>query len=46
MDRVSARQPSIHRIWPLMAIGFGFGLSAVWICFLGYELVKIVEAAI
>lgn len=36
----------IHRIWPVAVIGFAFGLTAAWIWFLGYGLVKLVELAI
>ena len=42
----SAPKFSVHRIWPTAVIAFGLGLTAVWICFLGYGLVKIVELLI
>jgi hypothetical protein len=41
-----ARKLSVHQIWPTAVIGFGLGLTAVWICFLGYGLVRIVELLI
>ena len=36
----------IHRIWPTAIIAFGLTLTVVWMCFLGYALVKIIEMAI
>ena len=47
-DTRSAPAPDsvIHRIWPVAVIGFAFGLTAAWIWFLGYGLVKLVELAI
>ena len=41
-----ARKLSFHQIWPTAVTGFCLGLTAVWICFLGYRLVKIVELMI
>ena len=41
-----AREPLFRRIWPAAAIAFGLGLTAAWMCFLGYGLVKLVEIAI
>jgi hypothetical protein len=41
-----AHKLSVHEIWPTAVIGFGLGLTAVWICFLGYGLVKIIELLI
>ncbi len=38
--------PPIHKIWPLALIAFGFGLTAAWVCFLGYELFKLIQFAI
>ena len=38
--------PVIHRIWPVAVIAFGLGLTAAWMCLLGYVLVKIIEMAI
>jgi hypothetical protein len=38
--------PVIHRIWPVAVIAFGLGLTAVWMCLLGYGLIKIIEMAI
>jgi len=40
------RKSPAHQIWPTAAIGFGLGLTAMWVCFLGYGLVKIVELMI
>jgi hypothetical protein len=34
-----------HQIWPQAMIAFGLGLTAVWICLLGYGLVKLIELA-
>ena len=39
-------EPYIYRIWPVVVIAFGLTLSVVWMCFLGYALVKIIEMAI
>ena len=41
-----AAAPAIHRIWPVAVIAFGLGLTAAWMCLLGYALVKIIEMAI
>ena len=40
------RAPVIRRIWPQAVIVFGLALSAAWICFLGYGIVKLIEMAI
>lgn len=44
--RRRARKLSVHQIWPTVAIGFGLAVTVVWICFLGYGLVKVVELVI
>jgi hypothetical protein len=36
----------VRQIWPTAVIAFGLGLTAAWICFLGYGLVKLVELMI
>jgi hypothetical protein len=41
-----ARRLPVRRIWPTAVIAFGLGLTAAWICFLGYGLVKLVELMI
>jgi hypothetical protein len=41
-----ARKVSVHQIWPKAVIWIGVGLTAVWICFLGYGLIKLVELVI
>lgn len=38
----SAREPVTYGIWPSALIVFGVGLTAVWVCFLGYVLVSLV----
>ena len=35
-----------HRTWTTALIAFGLTLTVVWMCFLGYALVKIIEMAI
>ena len=39
-------KPVIGRIWPTVVIAFGLTLTVVWVCFLGYALIKIIEVAI
>jgi hypothetical protein len=41
-----ARRVAVRGIWPAAAIAFGLGLTAAWICFLGYGLVKLVDLVI
>jgi len=41
-----APEPVIHRIWPAAIIAFGLGLTVVWVCLLGYGLVRLVEFAL
>jgi len=41
-----AREPLFRRIWPQAMIVLGLGLTMAWICFLGYEVVKLIEMAI
>ena len=38
--------PIVRQIWPQAVIILGLGLSAAWICFLGYGIVKLIEMAI
>ena len=38
--------PIIHRIWPVAVIAFGLGLTAAWICLLGYGILKLVELVV
>ena len=42
----AAREPFSRRVWPTGVIAFGIGLTAAWMCLLGYGLVKLVELAI
>jgi hypothetical protein len=48
MDRPSAPAaiPAVNRIWPIAVIAFGLGLTAVWICLLGYGILKLVELVV
>jgi hypothetical protein len=32
----------IHQIWPKAMVGIGLGVTAAWMCFLGYGLVRLV----
>jgi hypothetical protein len=41
-----APQLLFHRVWPPAVIGFGLGLTAVWICLLGYGLVGLIIDAV
>ena len=38
--------PFVRRIWPQAVIVFGLGITAAWICLLGYGIVKLIEMAI
>jgi hypothetical protein len=40
------RRLAVPQIWPTAVLAFGLGLTAAWICFLGYGLVKLVELVI
>jgi len=31
--------------WPKAVVAFGVGLTAAWLCFLGYGLVKLIQLA-
>ena len=49
---ISAASPSapaakllFHRIWPPAIIALGLGLTAAWICLLGYELISLIALA-
>jgi hypothetical protein len=42
-DIATAR--TIHRVWPLAVIAFGLGLTAAWVCLLGYGMVEIIRFA-
>lgn len=35
-------EPLFQRIWPPAGIGFGLGLTAAWVAFLGYGLVSLI----
>lgn len=37
---------SAREMWPSAVIGFGFALTAYWVFFLGYGLVKLVKLAL
>ena len=41
-----SRKLVVRQIWPTAVVAFGLGLTAAWICFLGYGLVKLVELVI
>ena len=41
-----AATPVIQRIWPIAVLVIGVELTAAWICFLGYGLVKLVQLVI
>ena len=41
-----AREPLLRRIWPQAMIVLGLGLTMAWICFLGYEVIKLIEMTI
>ena len=41
-----AATPVIQRIWPIAVIVIGLELTAAWICFLGYGLVKLIQLVI
>jgi hypothetical protein len=43
---VPAATVIVDRIWPKAVIAFGLGLTAAWICLLGYGIAKLVEMAI
>ena len=43
---VPAATADVRQIWPKAVIAFGLGLTAAWICFLGYGLVKLIELLI
>jgi hypothetical protein len=38
-----AAQPLFQRYWPLAMIALGLGLTLVWVSFLGYGLVRLIE---
>lgn len=40
------RAPFFRRIWPQAAIALGLGLTTAWMCFLGYEIIKLIEITI
>lgn len=39
-------EPSIHPFWPEVVIAFGLGVTAGWVCLLGYWIAKLIEMAI
>jgi hypothetical protein len=41
----SVTAPIIHRVWPVAVIAFGIGLTAAWVCLLGYGVAKIIRFA-
>ena len=41
----SVTAPIIHRVWPVAVITFGIGLTAAWVCLLGFGVVKIIGFA-
>jgi hypothetical protein len=45
-NSATAARPFIHRIWPSAMIAIGLGLSAIWACLLGFELVRLIAFAI
>ena len=42
----AAGKQTLQRFWPRAAIGFGLGLTAAWVCLLGYAVAKLIEMAI
>ena len=46
MSELEAKPAVRHAIWPAVVIGFGLGLSAVWIGLLGYGLVMLIKHAV
>jgi hypothetical protein len=38
-----AVEQSTHRIWPSAVVGFGLGLTTVWIFVLAYGAIKLVD---
>jgi hypothetical protein len=41
----STTAPIIHRVWPIAVIAFGLGLTAAWVCLLGYGVVRLIGFA-
>jgi hypothetical protein len=41
----AAAIPVIDRIWPIAVIAFGLGLTAAWVCLLGYGVVRLIRFA-
>jgi hypothetical protein len=37
--------PIIDRIWPIAVIAFGLGLTAAWVCLLGYGVARLIRFA-
>jgi hypothetical protein len=36
----------IHRIWPQAIVSLGLGVTGVWICFLGYGFIRLIDLLI
>lgn len=41
-----ATPPPLKQIWPILVVPLGLGLTAAWICALGYGVAKLIEKAI
>jgi hypothetical protein len=41
-----AAKPFVHRIWPLAVVGFGLGLTSVWIFVLAYGTIQLIDKLI
>ena len=41
-----AATPVIQRIWPIVVIVIGLGLTAAWTCLLGYGVVRLIGFAV
>ena len=39
----STTAPIIHRVWPTAVIAFGLGLTAAWVCLLGYGVKNLLD---
>jgi hypothetical protein len=40
----ASSEPFFHRVWPPVFIVCGLGVTAVWISFLGYEIINLIIA--
>ena len=42
-DSAHAPRPFVHRTWPSVVVGFGLGLTAVWMLLLGYGAIVLIN---